>query len=227
MGVDRRRGGAPQQGPAGKPAGNQRGNTPAGRQEGKPKFKGLPPLKEPIVPSGHRAVLMGCSRTGKASWADLTPIGKERWKWIGNVPAMPDLNRGSGAGHSSQGATAHSVPVGDVDWAGYVCGVCETGSTPVPGNEEGIFWQCSQCGTLYCSGGFRRTGQNEWSVNCPGCNKLNTVNAHEQIGNITEIDAEQSHQRRTSLSGSSGTNSRKQLGGGGGGSPAPRKRRES
>ncbi len=159
-------------------------------------------------------VLIACSKTGRASWADFEPLAKHNggFRWVGNLPAVPDLKAaGSKKGASSGAATGGGSDAGilsndSIFWGGYQCEVCKSGSSPVPGHEDSLFWQCGTCQTLYCSGGFEQTGEDAWYLTCPGCGRLSVLRAYEETGTISEYQA--------STGRSEGSERRKLTGGG-------------
>lgn len=193
-------------------------------------FRGLPPLEEPIVEPGHRVVLIACSKTGRASWADLEPLANYEggFRWVGNLTAVPDLKairgeerkgtkRAGGGASGSGNVGGGTLKEGSLYWGGYHCGVCECSSCPVPGHEDSIFWQCNACQTLYCSGGFERTGEDAWYLTCPGCGSLFVLEAHAEIGTISEYQSNTGRKAGSEgrrLTGKGRSDSRRQLGGG-------------
>lgn len=79
---------------------------------GKRSFKGLPPLEEPFVKPGHRVLLMACSKTGRASWADLAPLAKHDggFRWVGHIPAIPDFAAIKGGTKAGSGRGRPAIP---------------------------------------------------------------------------------------------------------------------
>lgn len=131
---------------------------------------GLPAFRMPELPAGHRALLIACARTGRASWAVLrsdaaSAAGARSWRFIRNIPAVP-ANSASGAAAntatSRRAATAASdsnpsseIAVEDVDFEGFACGICGDAG------EDAILIRCGPCGTMQCKPG------SSWQ--CPGC----------------------------------------------------------
>lgn len=192
---------------------------------GKPgAFRGLPPLEEPVVEPGHRVMLVACSKTGRASWADLEPLAgrEDAYRWVKNLPAVPDfkaIRGGKRPGSKSAtggGSSGDALSDEAVFWNGYHCGVCECDSAPVPGHEGVIFWQCSVCRVLYCSGGFVRTGEDAWHMTCPGCGSTSVLEAHEETGTISEYQAStgRREQYNSAKLGGGSRDGHRQLGGG-------------
>jgi hypothetical protein len=137
-------------------------------------FRGLPPLEPAVVPPRHRAVLIACSETGRASWAELAPVGGG-WRWIGNVPAVPVLNQAQGASGGSASAT---LPAGTISWGGYRCGVCRKGPPNGPGRIGTAEWWRHGCGTIMCPGALRQR-EVGWVATCPGCGDTMVVTGDE------------------------------------------------
>lgn len=180
------------------------------------KPKGLPPLKPPAARPGHRSVLVACSATGRAAWAEFKveehPNGYRALFWVGNARAVPDLeaarrgdryravpsvgNGGDGGGDATSGPGERgdgAVGANEVVWDGWSCGVCGTDFTPVPGLEQYTMWRCGTCATLYCPGGFRphpgvrgEAGEGKYFTWCPGCGERTTLEEHQEIAGIID-----------------------------------------
>ena len=232
--IERRNSGG---GPGREPA--RRGDPQRGRQNvprkspsGRPlpaKTKGLPPLKEPVLSDpANRAVLVACSDTGRASWAEFQKRQGPRhsaYVFLRNVPAVPDLDaaRGGGSGQSlgsklagamknmpKPGATAE-LGTDEVQWGGWRCGVCDVNRTPVRNFQEIFIWRCGNCSMLHCPGGFQQQtpGSNEeWYVFCPACGHVLSLSPNDQVGTIGSFDTQSGRSPSAAEEG-------RQLGGGG------------
>lgn len=152
----------------------------------------LPPLRSPAVSAGNLAVLVACSKTGRASWAEFQRhegTSGTYYAWAGNVPAVPDLEavrRGDSGGASAATSGSASVPADLMWWREWSCGVCGANSTPVPGKASSRFWRCGVCAMLYCPGGYEAEGGGVWSVSCPGCGSRQAIREGEETGKIDE-----------------------------------------
>lgn len=148
------------------------GNSPASRRSEqasnkgrRPAKTGIPPFKEPPIPKGHRALLVACSQTGRASWAVLKEDrASGSYSFVRNLRAAPDPKAMKDKAPSKQPTTPETgsshrpgeLPMEKLDLAGFTCGVCGA-----DGSTGSLIVRCGSCGTLQC----RPSGA--W--HCPGC----------------------------------------------------------
>lgn len=135
----------------------------------RPDTPGLPVFQQPPLPKDHRAILVACAKTGKASWAivkEKTPdtegqASGQEWVFQRNITAVPAT-----AGNAPKGGSKGSkrkdddraLDARDIDLTGFSCGVCGTGKTE-PGG--GRILRCGHCHTLQCAP--------YTTYKCPGC----------------------------------------------------------
>lgn len=131
-----------------------------------PAKRGLPAFKPPQLPDNHRAILVACAATGRASWAVLNKVSDsagaadKTWAFARNITAVPDPKPGRSARTGLSGprdsARSLDVSVHDVDLKGFSCAGCGAG-----GSHGSILVRCNLCNTLQCE------PAPAWS--CPGC----------------------------------------------------------
>ena len=190
------------------------------RPGGNRKFRGLPALKEPVIREGNRTVLVACSKTGRASWAEFSPTTGGGYAWTRNVPAIPDLNaakRGAPASSSEASAQGGGMPASSVVWDHWSCGVCGSRSTPLPGSEQYFIWRCGICGVLFCTGGIHPSPDQAglWETQCPGCGSRRTFSDDDEYGTIDELEGRSGSHVDTSRGlGSGESSNRRGLGSG-------------
>lgn len=149
--------------------------APIARHAGIP---GLPVFQSPPLPKGHRAILVACAKTKRASWAVLkekNPSGSAngyRWAFERNITAVPATKSGSsahGGGASASGAAGEpELALDDIDLTGFSCGICEAGSSTREGAD---LIRCGNCQTMQCVP--------HSLYKCPGCGaQIDTSNVY-------------------------------------------------
>lgn len=137
---------------------------------------GIPPLKEPKLPPGCAAVLIACTRSGRAYWIVFERIGSD-WCWKLNLPATPaDSKAETGLDPRASGDVVELIPMGGKDWGNWSCPGC--GQKQISrGSRNYVHRTPCTCGTPCCLGpGVADDGL----PTCPNCGREVTWN--KQIG---------------------------------------------
>lgn len=180
------------------------GSAPIARRTEAP---GLPYFQPPPLPKDHRAILVACAKTRRASWAILkdnaaTGSGDgsaahegHRWIFQRNITAVPAANDGSsdkqagsvGSRSSGPGPEGPELNPDEVDLTGFSCGVCRTSV-----HNDGIadLVRCSTCATMMCAP--------KTLYKCPGCRTLMDTS---DMSDMTSVNASHGAPKRSGAQG--------------------------
>jgi hypothetical protein len=169
------------------PAKTRKGNSaPIARRQEAP---GLPHFQPPPLPKDHRAILVACAKTRRASWAvikDNSAKGSShahKWAFQRNITAVPATNAESSANSgissvaggsagsrgSSSSQTKPAIDLDSIDLTGFSCGICRA-SRQTTGAAHLV--SCGTCDTMMC------VPQDAYK--CPGCKtEINTSRLSE------------------------------------------------
>jgi DNA-directed RNA polymerase subunit RPC12/RpoP len=174
---------------------------------------GLPVFQSPPLPNDHRAILVACAKTRRASWAMLKEKNPRssakgyRWAFQRNITAIPASKTGSpahGGGSTASGpAEQPELALDDIDLTGFSCGICGAGSSTLEGTD---LIRCGSCQTMQCVP--------QALYKCPGCGaRIDTSSVYA----MQSLHASQGNDKTPGAAGRK-TPSNPQVGGPGSGS---------